>query len=133
MNPVPRSADSQPGNDALQAQITALGENMQQGFSRIENTLLGLDQRLRNLENREAGCQPMVNSRLDATWRVIDELKADLVLLRKSIDDERGNSGKISTRVTQLETRLGLVVAIGSTVGVGMISWIVAQLMGAIR
>ena len=133
MNPVPRSADSQPGNDALQAQITALGENMQQGFSRIENTLLGLDQRLRNLENREAGCQPMVNSRLDATWRVIDELKADLVLLRKSIDDERGNIGKISTRVTQLETRLGLVVAIGSTVGVGMISWIVAQLMGAIR
>ena len=133
MTPAARTSEPQPGNDALQAQITALGETMQQGFTRIENTLLGLDQRLRNLENREAGCQPMVNARLDATWRVIDELKADQVILRKNIEEERGNSGRLSTRVTQLETRLGLVMGIGSTFGVGVIGWIVAQLMGAIK
>ena len=60
-------------NSASQAQILALSERMDRNFGEVKAMLQGFDERLRSLENREAGCQPMVQSRIDAAWRKLDD------------------------------------------------------------
>lgn len=116
----------QPGNDALEAQLTALGATVQQGFQRIEQTLLGLDQRLRGLENREAGCQPLINSRLDAAWKAIDELKADLLVLNNKQEADH-------VEIARLGHSLALAKWVGGVVSTAFISWVIAELVGLIR
>jgi len=58
---------------ALQAQINALGERMEKEFGDVKNMIRGFDERVRSLETREAGCQPILTERIDAAWRKIGE------------------------------------------------------------
>lgn len=130
-------AKLQPGNDALEAQLTALGATVQQGFQRIEQTLLSLDQRLRGLENREAGCQPLINSRLDAAWKTIDELKAELIVMKNRQAADKANQDEAITAqaltIGRLSHSLAVARWIGGLVGGGVVTYIVTQLMGLIR
>jgi hypothetical protein len=137
-----------PTNQALQAQLSALGETVQQGFQRIEQSLLGLDQRLRGLENREAGCQPLINQRLDAAWRTIDELKAEIAAIKKGQADDvnalkkahadeivslKGQVVTLQGTITRLESRIGLVIGIGSLAGSAVIIWLTNNWLGLIK
>ncbi len=69
-----------------QAQLDALGERMDKGFSEIKEMLKGFDERVRGLETREAGCQPILTSRIDAAWRKIDSHETELGRLTKVVD-----------------------------------------------
>lgn len=106
-------------NEALQAQIVALGERMDQGFSRLENILSTFENRVRGLENREAGCQPLITSRLDAAWREIDSHTAEIK--------------KLNEVITELRQANRIITWLGGTVGGAIILWIVGQTLGLIR
>jgi hypothetical protein len=81
-----------PSSSAAQAQITALAEGMNRGFTEVKFMLQGFDERLRSLETREAGCQPIVQTRIDAAWRRLDEhdtkLNQVLTLHQKLAQDQ---------------------------------------------
>lgn len=62
----------------MTTQIALLGQRMDQGLAEIKTMLKGFEERLRALENREAGCQPIVQSRMDAAWRRLDHHDAEL-------------------------------------------------------
>jgi hypothetical protein len=51
---------------ALQVQINDLGDRMAKGFDEIKQMLRDFDIRTRAIEQLEAGCQPLISSRIDA-------------------------------------------------------------------
>ena len=75
----------QSGQLALQAQITALGERMEQGFNKLEGIMTGVEGRVRGLETKEAACQPIVTQRMDAAWEVIRQHSTDIKALNEAI------------------------------------------------
>lgn len=119
-----------PNLQALQAQLTALGETMQQSLQRVETNIQDINNRLRGLENREAGCQPLINQRLDAAWRTIDEMKTEMAAIKKSAGDEKIAMGN---RIAKLENSLGMVMWVGGIVGTAIILWLVNNWLGLIR
>lgn len=126
-----------PNLQALQAQLTALGETMQQSLQRVETNIQDINNRLRGLENREAGCQPLINQRLDAAWRSIDEVKAELLVIKKSAGADKAELiGTINTQaqtITKLQSRIGLITGVGSLVGSGIILWLLNNWLGLIK
>jgi hypothetical protein len=59
-----------------QGQIDQLADTVRQGFGEIKTMLQALDERVRAIEKNEAGCYPVMTSKIDAAWREIDSLKA---------------------------------------------------------
>jgi hypothetical protein len=114
----------------LQAQLAALGETMQQSLQRVEINIQDINQRLRGLETREAGCQPLINQRLDAAWRTIDEQKTEIATVKKTAEEERI---ALAERITKLESRLALVTGVGSLAGTAIILWLLNNWLGLIR
>jgi hypothetical protein len=102
-------------NNALQAQINALGETMQNGFKEMKELLQGIEQRVRGIETQEAGCAPLVNQRLKA---VEDRVKEHA--------DQLGKLSKIVTELAQTNTilkwLLGLLTVILGAVLVGLVT-----------
>jgi argininosuccinate lyase len=125
----------------LTAQLAALGEFMQQSLQRVEANIADINQRLRGIENREAGCQPLITQRLDAAWRAIDELKAEQSTFRKAHSDEvaaiktahEDEVTSLKQRLSKAESRLGLVVGIGSLAGSAIIVWLFNNWLGLIK
>lgn len=64
-----------------QALNLALSERMDRGFTELKTMLQGFDERLRGLETREAGCQPIVQARIDAAWKRLDQHDKELQTL----------------------------------------------------
>lgn len=56
-----------------QAQIEALGKQIDTGFADVKGLLLSYEKRLRDVEQREAGCQPLLNSRISAVEKTVNE------------------------------------------------------------
>jgi hypothetical protein len=104
---------------ALQAQITALGDRMEQGFNKLEQIMTGVEGRVRGLEQREAGCQPIVTARMDAAWKKIDEHEVEI--------------NQMSDAIVELKQTNRLLTWLGGIVGSALLIWIVSQLMGLIR
>ncbi|MBI4928315.1 MAG: hypothetical protein HY835_11155 [Anaerolineae bacterium] len=104
---------------SLQAQIDSLGERMEKGFEEIKALLRGNEERLRSLETREASCQPLIQSRLDAAWRKIDEHEKEIETLT-----EIAQSLRATLRVVT-----GVLVVLGTGVG----AWLVNQVLGLIK
>lgn len=92
-----------------QAQIDALGERMDKGFDKIAELLRGYEERLRGLENREAGCQPLLTSQLAAAWRKLDSHDAELEKLRAAVSQSAKTAGQLEAVSKWL---LGVVTAI---------------------
>lgn len=103
---------------ALQDQINKLGERMDRGFSELKEIMTGVEGRVRGLENREAGCQPMVNSRLDAVWKRVDEHDADLKTMKETI--------------AALKHTNTILSWLGGILGSALLLWLIGQLLGLI-
>lgn len=101
------------------AQITALGERMDQGFTRLEAVMTGVEGRVRGLEQREAGCQPIVSSRMDAAWKKIDEHTAEL----KDLHDA----------VKALQHANRIITWIAGIAGSSLVLWFMSQIYQAIK
>ncbi len=105
-----------------QAQIDALGERMDRGFGEIKELVRGYEERLRGMETREAGCAPLMNSRLDAAWRKLDSHEAELDKLRVNLNRMAKTAGQLEAVAKWL---LGIATAL-------IISILVAFLTGKI-
>ena len=75
------------GAESLQKQIDNLSTQVTQGFTRLEALLMNFDERVRSVENTQAGCQPVLTSRLDAAWRKIDEHEDAIDKIREIMRD----------------------------------------------
>lgn len=111
---------------ALQAQITALGERMDRGFSELKEILQGMDDRVRRLENNEAGCQPLVNSRLNEAWRQLDQHTNDIKALNDAF-------AKLKDTIAELQHANKILTWIGGILGSAVIVWLITQLLGLIK
>lgn len=69
-----------------QSQISALEQRIEKGFDELKEMLKGFDERVRAVEQREAGCQPIITARLDAAFRKIDDHDLRLITVEKHAD-----------------------------------------------
>ena len=84
-------------NSALQAQIDNIGARMDKGFDELKMMLGGYDGRLRDLEKSDASSHPVMESRLDAAWRKIDEHTAFIVAAQKTADQALQVANKLES------------------------------------
>jgi hypothetical protein len=73
-------------NLVLQSQIDGIGVRMDKGFDELKSMLGGYDGRLRELEKSDASSHPLMESRLDAAWRRIDEHTTAIGISQKTAD-----------------------------------------------
>jgi hypothetical protein len=106
-------------NTVLQAQLTQLGETMQAGFNELKALIQNVDQRVRMIETQEAGCQPLVNSRLAA--------------VEGKVADHEKTIADLKTTITELKHTNKLLTWIGGIAGSALIIWFISQLTGLIK
>jgi DNA repair exonuclease SbcCD ATPase subunit len=123
--------------EALQKQISQLGDTMQQALQRVESALDKVADRVSALETREAGCQPLINQKLDAAWRKIDEQESSRKILLADFEAHKTAIAKevteLKLEIGKLKTRLDLTMAIGAAVGLACLGWLVSQILGLIK
>lgn len=106
-------------NSSLQKQISDFTAQLRQDFMEIKTTLASIEERVRKLENNEAGCHPLMESRLDAAWRKLDEHDKRMLIL--------------SEAVSQLQHTNKLLTWIGGLLGSTVLIWLLTQILGVIR
>lgn len=106
-------------SQALQQQITDLGARMDRGFDELKEIMVGFETRVRGLEQREAGCQPLLQSRVDAAFRLIDEHSSEIK--------------KLNEIITELRQTNRIITWLGGLVGSAIILWIIGQMLGLIK
>ncbi len=104
---------------ALQTQIDELGERMDEGFKELKDMFRGFEERVRTVEQREAGCQPLIQSRLDAAWRQIDTNTSSIKMLTETI--------------VALKHTNNILTWLGGIMGSAIIIWILGQILGLIK
>jgi chromosome segregation ATPase len=113
------------GTDVLRSQVEALGETMKVGFDEIKGLIRGLDERVRQIERNEAGCTPVMQSKIDAAWRKIDELDA-------KINEQARTTAERLQRLTKLEQQMatlqGILAFLGTTTGAMVLGLLYAVL-----
>ncbi len=108
---------------ALQAQIDNLGERMEKGFDELKDMILSFDTRVRGLETREAGSQPVFTAGLEAARKRLDEHELQLRGLEKDIS-------KLTLDCSKLTVAYGVLVFIGSSALLSVIALIWALITG---
>ncbi len=98
---------------------------MDRGFGEMKEMLTGIDSRVRRLENSEAGCQPLVNARLDAAWRKIEEHSADIEELEKA-------QKSLLETISELKQANRILTWIGGLLGSAVVLWVVSQLLALV-
>lgn len=109
-------------NSSLQRQISAMSSRLDQVVSdlcEIKAMLKDIEARVRKLENNEAGAHPLMESRIDAAWRKIDE------------HDKRLES--LAQMVTRLEQSNRVMTWLGGILGSTVLIWLVTQILQVVR
>lgn len=109
----------------LQRQIVNLGARMDEGFREIKEIVRNSESRLRDLETREAACNPIVNAKLDAAWREIDDHKA-------KIKDLGDNDDEHEVAIAKLMQQIKVMTWIAGIAGAALITWLIGQVMNLI-
>ena len=99
---------------------------MDRSFTELKEILQGMDDRVRRLENNEAGCQPLVNSRISEAFRQLDKHTADIKTLTDAI-------AQMKATITELQHANKILTWIGGLLGSALILWFVTQLLGLIK
>jgi|SRR3989304_5935014 len=108
---------------ALQIQIDGLGERMDKGFEELKAILRSYEERTRAIEQREAGCQPIITSRMDAAWRKLDEHETKFETVHKDVDE-------LDKKLVSVMFMYRVFVFISSALGLSIISLIWALITG---
>lgn len=87
--------------------------------------LSGMDDRLRTLETREAGCQPVITARMDATVRRIDDHDVKLRCQGEVMD-------QLAKVVTRLEENGKVTRWLLTAVGGAVLVWLVTQILSLV-
>ena len=116
------AADERVSNLSLQRQIselTARVNQIAQDVAEIKTMLREVEARVRALENHEAGAHPLMESRIDAAWRKIEEHDRRM----KAIEDV----------VARLDHSNRLLTWLGGILGSTVIIWLVTQILQVVK
>jgi len=105
-------------NVTLQRQIIELATRVEQvarDIGEIKQMLHEIEERVRKLETSEAGSKPLLESRLDAAWRRIEEHERRM----KTLED----------MVLKLEHNNRLLSWLGGVLGSTVIIWLAMQIL----
>lgn len=107
----------------LQTQINSLGQRMEKGFDEIKQIVSGFDARVRSVELKEANCNPLLNARVDAAWRKLDEQDQKMKEFGKTFDELEKTVAEFVSTNRILKWILGVLTAL-------MIAYLVKLLVG---
>jgi hypothetical protein len=110
----------------LQTQIDELGGRMDAGFRELKEMFRDFEERVRVSEQREAGCQPVVQARIDAAWRKIDEHTSDIKCLNDTIK-------AMTETISALRHTNRILTWLGGVLGGVMATWFLMQILGLIK
>lgn len=116
------NAEERVSNNSLQRQISALSTRLDQvaaDVSEIKAMLKDVEARVRKLETYEAGSHPLLESRVDAAWRKLDEH-----------DKRLDNLNQI---VAKLDQSNRLMAWLGGILGSTVLIWLVTQILGVVK
>ena len=74
---------------------------------------------MRKLENNEAGAHPLMESKIDAAWRKIDEHEKRLEMLTQVVN--------------KLDQSNRLMAWLGGILGSTVLIWLVTQILGVVK
>jgi|YNPMSStandDraft_1061717.scaffolds.fasta_scaffold04054_7 predicted RNase H-like nuclease (RuvC/YqgF family) len=109
-------------NLSLQRQITEFSTRLDQvarDVTEIKQMLRAVEERVRALENHEAGSHPLMESRIDAAWRKIEEHDRRM----KSMED----------MVVRLDHSNRLMAWLGGILGSTVLVWLATQILQILR
>jgi predicted RNase H-like nuclease (RuvC/YqgF family) len=107
----------------FQDQINSLGDRMDAGFTEIKDLLRSYEERTRAIEQREAGCQPLITGRIDAVWRKVDDHETRLTTKSQQIN-------ALERQVARLAMVYNFFVFVSSALGLSVIALIWAMITG---
>jgi predicted RNase H-like nuclease (RuvC/YqgF family) len=116
------AAKERVSNLSLQRQIAEFSAHLDQiavGITEIKQMLNGIEERVRALENREAGSHPLMESRIDAAWRKLDE------------HDQRIKA--LEEMIVSLHNSNRLMAWLGGILGSTVLIWLITQLLEVIK
>lgn len=111
---------------SIQAQLNNLGDRIDKGFSELRETIMGYEARIRILENTQAGCQPLMTSRIDAAFRKIDEHTTKIEALTEA-------NQQLKQIITELQHSNKILTWLGGLLGSALLLWLVNQLLVLIK
>jgi len=112
-------------NTALQKLISDLSAQMREGIGEIKVTLKSIDERVRALENNEAGAHPLIDSRIDAAWRKLDEHDKRITTLTDTVIEMKQTDA-------QLQHTNRLLAWLGGLLGSAVVLWLVGQILSLV-
>jgi hypothetical protein len=82
-----------------QQQLDGIGARFDKGFDEIKALMRSFDERIRAIELREAGCSPLLLTRIDAAEKEIVEHKKEVLELRVLIQLQAETAETLSNAV----------------------------------
>lgn len=119
---MPASTEECVSNLSLQRQISELTTRLDQvarDVSEIKQMLRAVEERVRALENHEAGAHPIMESRIDAAWRKLEEHD-------KKIDN-------LTQIVSRLDHSNRLMAWLGGILGSTVLIWLITQILQVVQ
>jgi len=116
------SATDRVSNLSLQKQIELIDTRLSQlceGIGEIKAMLQNIEARVRKLETEEAGMHPVIETRISAAWRRLDEHEQKLASL--------------TTAIVRLEQANRVLSWIGGILGSTVIVWLITQLLRVVK
>lgn len=113
------NAEERVSNNSLQRQISALSTRLDQvaaDVSEIKIMLKDIEARVRKLETYEAGAHPLMENKIDAAWRKLEE------------HDRRIDN--LTNIVAKLDQSNRLMAWLGGILGSTVLIWLVTQILG---
>lgn len=99
----------------LQDQINSLGNRVEKSFDELKQIISGFDKRVRDVELKEANCNPILTSRVDAAWRKLDEHDAVLKEMDKALEELKNSISELVNTNKILKWILGILTVLMTT------------------
>lgn len=110
--------DERVSNSGLQKQISDLSAQLRQDIGEIKMTLKSIEDRVRALETNEAGSHPLMESRIDAAWRKLDDHDKRMQVMSDSLQ--------------QLQHANKLMTWLGGLLGSAVLLWLIGQILAMV-
>ncbi len=116
------ASEERVSNFSLQRQISDLTARLDQvarDVSEIKQMLRAVEERVRSLENHEAGAHPLMESRIDTVCRKLEEHDKRLEMLNQI--------------VSRLDHANKLMAWLGGILGSTVLIWLVTQILQVVK
>ncbi|MEM4406540.1 MAG: hypothetical protein QXS68_05790 [Candidatus Methanomethylicaceae archaeon] len=97
-------------------------DQITQDLHEIKEMLKEVESRVRRLENYEAGAHPLLENKLEAAWRKIDENS-------RKIEDHERRFEKITSLITKMDQTNKILTWLGGILGSTVLVWLITQIL----